>query len=245
MGDGKGSAEDNEPFQTLELRTDAGIGTGASSPGLELTVYVLDVAQVPLISLDSVEKAAQRINSRLDFRTCSGTNTASIKLSLPGKPDLILRARQERGSPAMREELALDGRLVLSEKGTKILILDTGAQANVMSPEFAHMLVRRRPPPADLRLFGAGDSRLVVIEMGTLIIMLAPFTNPRAELGVLPKRAIQLLRAQSGFRVRMVSDRTQRVDHHAASWQGPLCRLGRRRRLARDAACQSRLLRQV
>ena len=79
---------------------------------------------------------------------------------------------------------------MLRKSGALILILDTGAQANVMGPEFAHMLVRRRPPPADLRLFGAGDTKLVVIEMGTPIIKLAPSTNPRAGLGALSKRAI-------------------------------------------------------
>ena len=111
-------------------------------------------------------------------------------------------------------DLTLDGNLVLRESCALILILDTGAQANVVGPEFAHLLIRRRPPPADLRLFGAGDARLVVTDMGTLIVTLAPSSNPRAGLGALPRRANQLLRAQSGFRVGMVSDRTQRSDRH-------------------------------
>ena len=38
---------------------------------------------------------------------------------------MILRARRQRGYPVMRGDLALDGRLVLSENGTLILILDT------------------------------------------------------------------------------------------------------------------------
>ena len=110
-------------------------------------MYVLDVAQVPRISLDSVERAAQRINGKLSFATCSDTNTATVRLSLPGRPDIVLKARRERGYLVLRGTLAPDGRLVLSADGTMILILDTGAQANVIGPESAHMLIRRRPPP--------------------------------------------------------------------------------------------------
>ena len=77
-----------------------------------------------------------------------------------------------------------------------ILILDTGAQANVIGPESAHMLIRRRPPPPDLRLFGAGGARLVMVEMGTLVLTLVPSANPHAGLAALPRRAIQLVQAQ-------------------------------------------------
>ena len=107
---------------------------GAASPGLELTVHVLDVAQVSLISLDSVERAARRINGRLNFTTCSDTNTATVRLAFPERPDIVLMARRERGYPVLRGTLAPDGRLVLSAEGTMILILDTGAQANVIGP---------------------------------------------------------------------------------------------------------------
>jgi hypothetical protein len=183
---------------------------------LELTVYVLDAAQVPLISLDSVERAAQRISGKLGFETCSGTNTATVRLSLPGRPDIVLKVRRERGYPELRGTLALDGRLVLSADGTMILILDTGAQANVIGPESAHMLIRRRPPPPDLRLFGAGDAQLVVVEMGTLVITLAPSANPHTGLAALPRQAIQLVRVQSGFRIGMISSQPSQTDNPAA-----------------------------
>ncbi len=109
-------------------------------------MFVLDVAQIPLTSLDSVERVAQRISGKLGFETCSGTNTATIRLLKPGRPDIVLKVRRERGYPVLRGTLAQDGRLVLSADGTMILILDTGAQANVIGPESAHMLIRRRPP---------------------------------------------------------------------------------------------------
>ncbi len=105
----------------------AAIDPGAPFPGLEITVYVLDVAQVPLISLDSVEKAALRVSGTLGFETCSGTNTATVRLTLPGRPAIVLKARRERGYLVLRGTLAADGRLVLSANGAMILILDTGA----------------------------------------------------------------------------------------------------------------------
>ncbi len=159
--------------------------------------------------------AAQRVSGTLGFETCSSTNTATVRLTLPGRPAFVLRARRERGYPVLRGALTADGRLVLSAIGTMILILDTGAQASVIGPESAHMLIRRRPPPPDLRLFGAGDARLLVIEMGTLVIAFAPSANPHAEFAALPRRAIQLVRAQTGFRVGMVSRRPSQVDRPA------------------------------
>jgi hypothetical protein len=48
----------------------AALDPGAPPPRLELTVYFLDVAQVPHISLDSEERAAQRISGKLGFETC-------------------------------------------------------------------------------------------------------------------------------------------------------------------------------
>ena len=135
-------------------------------------------------------------SGRLGFQTCTDTSTTSVTLLIPGKPDVVLRVRQKRRYPGMRGDLALDGRLVLSENGTLILILDTGMQANVTGPEFAHTLARPAPAASDRPSTGwARDAKLVVIEMGTLIIALAPFANPRAGLGALPKRATQMVRA--------------------------------------------------
>ncbi len=96
-----------------------------------------------------------------------------------------------------------------------------------MGPESAHMLIRRQPHPLNLRLFGAGDARLVVVEMGTLVITLVPSANPNAGLAALPRRAIQLVRAQSGYRIGMFSSRPPQADRSAA---------GRGRRAARASA---------
>jgi hypothetical protein len=203
---------------------------GAPFPGLEITVYVLNVAQVPLISLDGMEKATLRVSGTLGFATCSGTNTATVRLALPGRTAIVLKARRERGYPVLRGTLAADGRLVLGPNGALILILDTGAQASVVGPESAHMLIRRRPPPPDLRLFGAGDARLEVVEMGTLVLAFAPSENPHAELAALPRRAIQLVRSQTGFRIGMVS---RQASHAGRPAQG-------RRRQAESTPVASR-----
>ena len=52
--------------------------------------------------------------------------------------------------------------------------------------------------------------------MGTLVITLVPSANPHAGLAALSRRAIQeLVRAQSGFRIGMVSSRPSQTDRPA------------------------------
>ena len=113
-----------------------------------MTVYVLDVTQVPLISLSGLDLAANRVGGTLCLSTCSATNTVALSLSFAQKPAVVLRTRRERGYPVLKGELASDGRFILSENGVHLLILDTGAQACVVGPEYAHFLVRRQPPPS-------------------------------------------------------------------------------------------------
>ena len=67
---------------------------------------------------------------------------------------------------------------------------------------------------------------MVVIEMGALVITLAPYANRRVGLGALSKKVIQVVRAQSGFHVGMASDRTARVDRHADGQRGGRGRRG-------------------
>ena len=122
----------------------------------------------------------------VDLGTCSYINTASITLRAQTGA-FLLRARRERGYPVVRGDIAPDGIFILSPHGAHVLIVDTGAQASVMCPEHAHMLVRRGPPPPGLMLFGAGDAPLRVREVGELRFA---FTTAAGLPGALSKQTI-------------------------------------------------------
>jgi len=84
-----------------------------------------------------------------------------------------------------------DGRLILTPQGSIVFIINTGAQANVMGPDTANLLVSRGPPPPNLKLYGAGNAPLNVTEVGTLIFA---FSNGSGLTSMIPKKMIQMIR---------------------------------------------------
>jgi len=194
-------------------KNDKTTSTASVSPGLSTTFYVLDTPQLPLLSLSGLERAAQAVGGGANLGTCSDTNTASITLRAP-TGSFLLRARRECGYPVMRGDIAPDGMFILSPHGNHVLIVDTGAQASVMGPEHAHMLVRRGPPPAGLMLYGAGDAPLRVREVGELRFA---FTAAAGLPGALSKQTIQMIRAQPGFRLGVIEARPAPEYRHQIS----------------------------
>ena len=111
----------------------------------------------------------------------------------------------------MHGDVAPDGRVIFTPQGSIVFILDTGAQANVMGPETANLLVCRTPPSPDLRLYGAGSAPLIVSEVGTLI-----FAFWTGLTSMIPKRMIQMIRTQVGYRVQVIVNLT--VDEESEPW---------------------------
>jgi hypothetical protein len=110
-------------------------------------------------------------------------------------------------------ETVPDGRVIFTPQGSIVFILDTGAQANVMGPETANLLVCRTPPSPDIRLYGAGSAPLIVSEVGTLIFA---FSNGSGLTSMIPKRMIQMIRTQVGYRVQVIVNQT--VDEESEPW---------------------------
>jgi len=171
-----------------------------TSVNLSTTFHVLDTEQIPLLSLTVLEQAARAAGGFINHNTCSETNTATLVLKLPNEQLFVLRARREHGYSVVRGDVA-DGRVILTPQGSIVFILDTGAQANVMGPDNAHLLVGRTTPSPDLRLYGAGSAPLIVSEVGTLIFA---FSNGSGLTSMVPKRMIQMIRTQVGYRVQVI-----------------------------------------
>ncbi len=103
----------------------------------------------------------------------------------------MLRARRKHGNPVVRGDVSPDGRLILTPQGSIVFIIDTGAQANVMGPDTANLLVSRGPPLPNLKLYGAGNAPLNVTEVGTLVFA---FSNGSGLTSMIPKKMIQMIR---------------------------------------------------
>jgi hypothetical protein len=153
------------------------------------------------------------VGGYINHNSCSETNTATLVLRLPNEQVFVLRARREQGYSVVRGDVAPDGRVILTPQGSIVFILDTGAQANVMGPETAHLLVDRSPPSPDLRLYGAGSAPLIVSEVGTLVFA---FSNGSGLSSMIPKRMIQMIRTQVGYRVQLIVNLTG--DEEPESW---------------------------
>ena len=125
----------------------------------------------------------------------------------------MLRARRDHGYPVVRGDVAPDGCAIFTPQGSIVFILDTGAQANVMGPENAHVLMGRTPPPPDLKLYGAGSAPLIVSEVGTLVFA---FSNGSGLSSMIPKRMIQMIRTQFGYRVQLIVNLTK--DEEPEPW---------------------------
>jgi len=187
--------------------------SASTSVNLSSTFHVLDTEQIPLLSLPALEQAARAVGGYINHNTCSETNTATLVLKLPNEQMFVLRARREQGYSVVRGEVAPDGRVILTPQGSIVFILDTGAQANVMGPENAHLLVGRTPPSPDLRLYGAGSAPLIVSEVGTLVFA---FSNGSGLSSMIPKRMIQMIRTQVGYRVQLIVNLTE--DEEPEPW---------------------------
>ena len=71
-----------------------------------------------------------------------------------------------------------------------------------MGPDTADLLVSRGPPPPNLKLYDAGNAPLNVTEVGTLVFA---FSNGSGLTSMIPKKMIQMIRAQVGYRVQTVA----------------------------------------
>ena len=75
----------------------------AKTSRFELTVYVTSHRYRLSRSTELLGEVAQRVSGSLRFQTRPDTNTASVLLWLPENPDIVLRARRERGYSVMKQ----------------------------------------------------------------------------------------------------------------------------------------------
>lgn len=155
---------------------------------------------LPLLSLAALEAAVRAAGGDLQFCTSSTPPSASLTLKSANGAVFKLMGRREQGYIVVRLREAGHNRFVLDPFGPVALILDSGAQVCIMGSEHAHLLTARAPPPSSLRVFGAGETRLHVREVGTMSIA---FASSPALPGMLPRQMVQHVRVDQ-LRVGMI-----------------------------------------